>query len=396
VWNKTEAGSLKELALLCLKLGTIAFGGPAAHVAMLEDEVVHRRGWLSHAQFLDLWGASNLIPGPSSTEMVMHMGRARAGRAGLLVAGACFILPAMVMVMAIAWLYVTYQRLPQVGAVLYGVKPVVIAIILQALWRLGRAAVKTRILAAVGLAGAALSFLGVNPLIVLFGAGIFVVVVQWLARPRKPEGSAPVTALAAAHLPRAGAITPLAGAAGGAAAAPFGLWPLFLVFLKMGAIVFGSGYVLLAFLRGDLVARLHWLTETQLLDAVAVGQVTPGPVFTTATFIGFLRGGLAGGVVATVGIFLPGFLLVAATAPLVPRLRASPVAGGFLDGVNIGAVALIAVVSWQLGRAAIVDLTTALLAAVSLVVLFRLRPNSAWLVLGGALVGLAVGALGGR
>src|SRR5439155_12552504 len=233
--------ALKELALLCLKLGTIAFGGPAAHVAMLEDEVVHRRGWLSHARFLDLWGASNLIPGPSSTEMVMHVGRVRAGGAGLLIAGTCFILPAMVLVMAIAWTYVTYQRLPQVGAVLYGVKPVVIAIILQALWRLGRAAVKTRLLALVGLAGAALSFAGINPLLVLLGAGLLVAVVEGFSRRGKPAEGA-MAALAA----RPGA--PLAGAVGGVTAATFGLWPLFLVFLKMGAIVFGSGYVLLAFL----------------------------------------------------------------------------------------------------------------------------------------------------
>ncbi len=387
--------ALKELALLCLKLGTIAFGGPAAHVAMLEDEVVRRRGWLTPAQFLDLWGAANLIPGPSSTEMVMHIGRVRAGTAGLLVAGTCFILPAMAMVMAIAWLYVTYQRLPQVGAVMYGVKPVVIAVILQALWRLGRTAVKTKLLAAAGLTGTVLSFLGVYPLIVLFGAGILVAAAAWRVRLRNPGASGPLAAIAV-HPPRAGMAAGLVGTAGGAAAAPFGLWPLFLVFLKIGAVVFGSGYVLLAFLRGDLVARLHWLTEGQLLDAVAVGQVTPGPVFTTATFIGCLLGGPVGGLVATVGIFLPGFVLVAATAPLVPRLRASPIAGAFLDGVNVGALALIAVVSWQLGRAAIVDATTALLAAVSLALLLRFRLNSAWLVLGGAIVGLLAAGVGSR
>jgi chromate transporter len=393
-----ERAALQELALLCLKLGTIAFGGPAAHVAMLEDEVVRRRGWLTRAQFLDLWGAANLIPGPSSTEMVMHVGRVRGGWVGLVVAGSCFILPAMAMVMAIAWLYVTYQRLPQVGAVLYGVKPVVIAIILQALWRLGRAAVKTKLLAAIGLVGVALSFLGVYPLIVLFGTGFLIAASAWIARP--PEEGARLTVLAAGYRARTGATAPLArlrwisGAASGAAAAPFGLWPLFLVFLKIGAVVFGSGYVLLAFLRGDLVERLRWLTEGQLLDAVAVGQVTPGPVFTTATFIGYLLGGPAGGLVATVGIFLPGFLLVAATAPLVPRLRASPVAGAFLDGVNVGALALIAVVSWQLGRAAIIDFTTALLAAVSVALLLRFRLNSAWLVLGGAVTGLLAARLG--
>jgi chromate transporter len=391
-----DRSSLRELALLCLKLGTIAFGGPAAHVAMLEDEVVRRRGWLTRAQFLDLWGAANLIPGPSSTEMVMHVGRVRAGQAGLVVAGTCFILPAMAMVTAIAWVYVTYQRLPQVGAVMYGVKPVVIAVILQALWRLGRAAVKTKLLGLVGLVGMALSFLGVYPLVVLFGSGILLAAAAWLAHPRKPGEGARVAGLAVAARPTVGRIAPVAGVAGSAAAAPFGLWPLFLVFLKIGAVVFGSGYVLLAFLRGDLVARLHWLTEAQLLDAVAVGQVTPGPVFTTATFIGYLLGGPAGGIVATVGIFLPGFLLVAASAPLVPRLRASPIAGAFLDGVNVGALALIGVVSWQLGRAAIIDVTTTLLAAVSLALLFRFRLNSAWLVLGGATVGLLAGGFGSR
>jgi chromate transporter len=381
-----DPSSLKQLALLCLKLGTIAFGGPAAHVAMLEDEVVRRRRWLSPAQFLDLWGAANLIPGPSSTELVMHVGRVRAGGIGLLIAGVCFILPAMLIVTAIAWTYVTYQRLPQVGAVLYGVKPVVIAIVLQALWRLGRSAVKTRPLAVAGLAGAALSLGGVNPLLVLFGAGLLIAAVETSSR-RSGTGKSTMAALAG----QPGA--PIVAAAGGMAAAPFGLGPLFLVFLKMGAIVFGSGYVLLAFLHGDLVTRLHWLTEAQLLDAVAVGQVTPGPVFTTATFIGYLLAGPAGAVVATVGIFLPGFLLVAASAPLLPRLRQSPVAGAFLDGVNVGAVALIAAVTWQLGRAAIVDLTTALLAAGSLALLLRLRLNAAWLVLGGAIVGLAAAAV---
>lgn len=383
---------LRQLAGLFLKLGTVAFGGPAAHIAMMEHEVVRRRGWLTHAEFLDYLGATNLIPGPNSTEMAIHIGHARAGWAGLLVAGACFILPASLLVTVIAWAYVRFGTLPAVAGLLYGVKPVVIAVVLQALWGLGRTAVKTRTLAALGAVATVASFLGVNELWLLFGAGA----VMGLSTPRSVPGSPGTGPLGLFLLGSGSQGPPSVGAAavplgvGLAAAAPLSLWSLFGIFAKIGAVLFGSGYVLLAFLRADLVERLGWLTERQLLDAVAVGQVTPGPVFTTATFIGYVLGGTAGAGAATAGIFLPAFVFVALSGPIVPRLRRSPTAARVLDGVNVASLALIAVVTWQLGRAALLDGVTVVLAGLSAILLFRYRINSAWLVLGGAAVGLAV------
>jgi chromate transporter len=361
---------------------------------MMEDEVVRRRRWLTQAEFLDYLGATNLIPGPNSTELAIHIGHARAGWAGLLVAGTCFILPASLIVTAIAWAYVRFGALPAATGLLYGVKPVVIAVVFQALWGLGRAAVKSRLLAAVGLMAVVASILGINELVVLFGAGVLV----WLAMrliSSGPSGSLTYGILpGAASLLEPGArssvLSVAVGGAAGVAAAGVNLWGLFGIFVKIGAVLFGSGYVLLAFLRADLVQRLGWLTERQLLDAVAVGQVTPGPVFTTATFIGYVLGGGAGAWAATVGIFLPAFVFVALSGPLVPRLRRSPAAGQVLDGVNVASLALMAVVTWQLGRAALVDWVTVTLAALSAVLLLRFRINSAWLVLGGAAVGIAV------
>jgi chromate transporter len=350
---------MAELALLFLRLGTTAFGGPAAHIAMMEEEVVRRRGWLTREEFLDLLGATNLIPGPNSTELAIHVGYRRAGWPGLLVAGACFILPAALIVFVIAWLYVRYARLPEAEALLYGIKPVIIAIVADALWRLAKTAMRTPLLTAAAIAAATAAFLGVHELVVLFATGALLMLLR-------------------VHPPRA--------------TAPVALLPLFLFFLKVGSVLFGSGYVLLAFLRADLVERWGWLSEAQLLDAVAVGQITPGPVFTTATFIGYVVAGAPGAVVATVGIFLPAFLFVAVTSPLIPRLRRSPVLSAFLDGLNAASVALMAVVTWQLGRAALVDLTTVALAVASAIVLWRFRLNSAWLVLGGAVVGLVAGA----
>jgi len=378
--------SLKQLALLFFKLGVISFGGPAAHIAMMEDEVVRRRRWLSHDEFLDLLGATNLIPGPNSTEMAIHIGRRRAGWPGLLVAGSCFILPATLIVTALAWAYVRYGSLPQADALLYGVKPVVIAIILQALWGLGRAALKTKTLALVGAMGILLNFLGVHELVILFGAGIATGLGSMVAdRMRRGES---LSLIPAAFLFRATAL-----------AAPyttsFGLWPLFIFFLKVGSVLFGSGYVLLAFLRADLVERWRWLTEPQLLDALTAGQVTPGPVFTTATFIGYVLGGLPGAIVATVGIFLPAFFFVAVSGPLVSRIRRSATAGAVLDGINAASMSLIVVVTWRLGRAALVDWTTVAMLVVSLILLIRLRINSAWLVLVGAVFGLVLGAVRG-
>ena len=373
--ERADRAPLGELARLFLKLGTISFGGPAAHIAMMEHEIVRRRAWLTREDFLDLVGAVNLIPGPNSTEMAIHVGRERAGWRGLLVAGTCFILPAVVIVGAIAWAYVRFGTLPAAAWLLYGVKPVVIAVVLQALWGLGRTAVKSGWLAALGLAAVAATALGVNELLVLGAAGAL-----GIARQRTWRASL-------------AAWTAGAGSLAGAPAA-FGLWPLFGVFFKVGAVLFGSGYVLLAFLRADLVQRLHWLTERQLLDAVAVGQVTPGPVFTTATFVGYVLHGVPGAAVATAGIFLPAFVYVALSSAILPRVRRSPAARAALDAVNVASLALMAVVTWQLAGAALVDAWTVLLAAAATVLLLRFHLNSSWLVLGGAAVGLAVHAFG--
>jgi chromate transporter len=382
--------SLLQLAGLFFKLGTIAFGGPAAHIAMMEDEVVRRRRWLTREEFLDYVGATNLIPGPNSTELAIHIGHARGGWPGLLVAGACFILPATFIVGALAWAYVRFGTVPAVGGLLYGVKPVVIAVVVQALWSLGRTALKTRTLLALGVVAVLAAALGVHELLILFAAGL-VMALEGGRRRAAVKAVLPLSGLTASGA------TAAAGAAGGAAvlgaASPFGLGPLFWVFFKTGAVLFGSGYVLLAFLRADLVERLGWLTERQLLDAVAAGQVTPGPVFTTATFVGYVLGGAPGALVATVGIFLPAFCFVALSGPLVPRLRRSPTAAAVLDGVNVASLALMAVVTWQLGRAALVDPLTILLAALSAILLLRFRVNSVWLVLGGAVVGVITTAV---
>ena len=364
--------SIPELAIFFLRLGLTAFGGPAAHIAIMEDELVRRRQWLSRDKFLDLLGASNLIPGPSSSELAIHIGYLRAGWPGLLVAGSCFILPATIIVGVLAWFYVRFGALPAVSAVLYGVKPVVIAVILQALWGLGRTAVKSAFLAMAGAASVLLAFLGVHPLLLLVMAGC----AAGLRQLRTPRLSLSEFTFSAAPATLAGTTS------------AFSFTSLFFVFLKLGAVVFGSGYVLLAFLRADLVVHRGWLRDTQLLDAVAVGQVTPGPVFTTATFIGYLLGGTRGAALATFGIFLPAFLLVAVSGPLLPHIRKSKISGAFLDGVNVASLALMAAVTWQLGRASLVDVTTVLLAVASLVALWRLRWNSAWLVLMGALAGV--------
>jgi len=361
-------GALREIALLFLRLGATAFGGPAAHMALLEDEVVRRRGWLTRERFLDLLGATNLIPGPNSTEMAIHLGYLRGGPLGLVLAGVCFIVPASLLSAALAWAYVRFGGVPRVEGVLYGIKPAIIVIVVQAVVSLSRAALRTRWLVVIAVASAAAALLGLNELLVLGVAG---------------------TAACAPRLGRGGRGVLLAVPAAAAAAAPaaVGLWPLFLAFAKIGSVLFGSGYVLLAFLRADLVAQRHWLTEAQLLDAVAVGQFTPGPVSSTATFIGYLLRGPAGAAVATLGMFAPAFVFVALSGPLVPRIRRSPAAGAFLDGVNAASLALMAVVAAQLGRAAIVDWVTVAIAAASAVAVLRLRVSSVWLVLGGGVAG---------
>ena len=366
-----ERHVLRDLAGLFVKLGLTAFGGPAAHIAMMEEEVVRRRDWMDRETFLDLLGTCNLLPGPNSTEMAIHIGHARAGWRGLLVAGLCFIVPAVLITLLLAWGYVAYGSLPQVQGMMVGIKPVILAVVAQAVWNLGRSALKTPTLGLLGMAVLSLSFLGVQEALLILGAGGLALL---LARVRSGKD---LPALGLVLLPAASATV-----------VPFSLGGLFWIFLKIGSVLFGSGYVLLAFLRTDLVHRLHWLTETQLLDAVAVGQITPGPVFTTATFIGYLLGSWQGAVVATVGIFLPAFLLVGLSGFFVPRIRRSPALSAFMDGVNIAAVALMATVLWDLGRAAVAGPWTASLTVLAVLLLIRFRINATWLVVGGALTGI--------
>jgi chromate transporter len=375
--NRATRTPLRELARVFLRLGAVSFGGPAAHVALMEEEIVRRRRWLTHDAFLDLLGAANLIPGPNSTELAIHVGYARAGWRGLLVAGACFIVPAALIVGALAWGYVRFGSLPAIGGILAGVKPVVIAVVVQAIWNLGRGVLSSRAAIVLGIACVIAVALGVHELAVLAAAGVVMwMIVAW----RRP--GAGTRALGVAALP--------AFSAAGAASAAFSLGGLFLVFVKIGSVLFGSGYVLLAFLRADLVVRLGWLTERQLLDAVAVGQVTPGPVFTTATFVGYLLGGAPGAVVATIGIFLPAFVFVAASGPLLPVVRRSPGARAVLDGVNVASLALMAVVTLQLARSALVGSVGITLAVASAVALIWFRVSAAWLVMVGALAGFAL------
>ena len=384
----SQPDSLAEVARVALKLGLTAFGGPAAHIAMLREETVVRRKWLTDAYFLDLVGATNLIPGPNSTEMVIHVGYLRAGWRGLLLAGTLFILPAATIVLAVAWAYAQFGSTPAGEALLYGIKPVVIAVVAQALWGLGRTALRGPLLFGVGASAAALYLLGFNELIILFGGALLVLIVRTVRRLSPGQLRAAIAAPFAA-LP----LTMLPASLLQTALVPVSLGTLFLTFLKIGAVLYGSGYVLLAFLRNDFVERLGWLSDQQLLDAVAVGQMTPGPVFTTATFVGFLVAGVPGAILATVGIFLPAFVFVALLHPLVPRLRGNPWTAAMLDGVNVAALGLMAAVTWVLGRDAIVDPLTAAIAIAAALLLIRFRVNSTWLVLAGAIVGLAVNQL---
>jgi len=377
--NSTPEGqvSLAELALVFLKLGTTAFGGPAAHIAMMEDEFVRKRQWITKEELLDRLAAASLIPGPSSTEVAIFIGQSKRGWGGLLVGGCCFILPAAVLVTAIAAVYTCYGSLPRVAGILYGIKPAVIAIILQALWSLGRTAIKTKLLAMIGVMAVILDAVGVAPLVVLAVAGIAAAARVWF-------GSKGRTVMMSA-IPLCGRFGFLLAAV--AVTARVSLVRLFLSFLKIGAIVFGSGYVLLAFLRSEFIEHLHWLTEKQLIDAIAVGQFTPGPVFTTATFIGYLVAGIPGAIVSTVGIFLPGFILVASSGPLIPKLRKSALVSAILDGVVAGSLALMAVVAWQLAGTAIVDRLTITILGASALLVLKFQINSAWVIAGAALCG---------
>jgi chromate transporter len=369
---------MRDLILYFLKLGFTAFGGPAVHIAMMRRDLVEGRKWLSEQEFMDLLGAVNLIPGPNSTELAIHIGHKRAGWPGLVAAGASFILPAMLIVLALAWLYVTYSATPPVAAILYGLQPVIIVVVLQALWGLARVAVKDRVTALAAAAALLVYVLGVSELwMLLIGA---LGVALWRNRHRLPiRGLAALTTAPAA----AGLGT------GQLQSVPVDLTTLFLVFLKIGSVLYGSGYVLLAFMRADFVENLGWLTDRQLLDAIAVGQVTPGPLFTTATFVGYVLGGVPGALLATLGIFLPAFVFVALSVPLLEQARHWPWTGGLLDGVNVASLALMAAVTVRLGEAALIDPLTVAIAAVSAVALFRTKLNPTWLLLAGALIGLA-------
>ncbi|HVM34470.1 MAG TPA: chromate efflux transporter [Actinomycetota bacterium] len=370
-----EDPPLRELARLFAKLGVIGFGGPAAHIALMQDEVVERRRWLSDQHFLDLVGATNVIPGPNSTELAIHIGRERAGWRGLVVAGSAFIAPAMVIVLVLASLYVEFGTSPAAQNVLYGITPVVIAIIVDALWKLARVAFKNVSLGILGVVVFTLFLVGVNELLLLALSALVVSLVA--NRKRLPRPSIPLIVSG----------IPALGSPVGSPAPPGDLGWLFLLFLKFGSVVFGSGYVLLAFIRADLVTRLGWLTNEQLVDAIAIGQLTPGPVFTTATFIGYLVAGVTGAIVATIAIFLPSFFFVAAIGPLVSKIRRSPWLAAALDGLNVASVALMAGVTVQLGGTALVDAVTVVLAAAALAALWRWRPNPAWLIFLGATVG---------
>jgi chromate transporter len=370
-------GSVREIAVEFLRLGLAAFGGPPVHIAMMEERFVRNKQWLSRERFVDLIGAVNLLPGPSSTELTIYLGELRGGFLGLIIAGAGFILPAAVMVAGLAWAYEKFGKLPQVEGLLFGIKPVVVALIIPALWNLGKVALRSVGLGVLAVAVVLLAMLGFNVITLLIAAGLF-----WmLLREAKT--------LAKSNTSVAGTI----GIWSSVATASVGIQLVFLYFLKIGAVVFGSGYVLLAVLRADLVVRLHWLTDAQLLDAIAVSQATPGPFFTVSTFIGYLLAGWKGAALATVGMFLPAFAFVAATAKFLPGLRKSPPASAFLDGVNAAAVALMGFVAWQFARAALINVPAIVLALISVLLVFRYKVNSAWLVLGGAVAGILIQAL---
>jgi chromate transporter len=380
--NRPSLQRLREVALLFLKLGTTSFGGPAAHTAMMHLEIVERRKWLNDQEFLDVLGAANLIPGPNSTEMAIHIGFLQAGWLGLISAGVCFITPAMMIVLALAWIYVRFGSAPQAQWLLYGIKPVVIAIIVQAIWTLSKKAAKNILLAVSGLLILILYFFfHFNEIILLLGGGV---IIMFLANLQKINGRS-LNGLILPHLMQLNSLQFAA-----LAAIPYNLSLLFLTFLKIGAILYGSGYVLIAFLRADFVTRLGWLTDQQLIDAVAVGQVTPGPLFTSATFIGYILGGVPGALLATLGIFLPSFVFVAISNPLIPKMRNSLWVASFLDGINIASLSLMTVVTFQLGTASLIDLQTILIALISFGILLRFKINPTWLVAGGAFMGLVL------
>lgn len=369
-----------EIFKVFLKMGTVAFGGPAAHIAMMETEIVLKRQWLSREAFMDLLGATNLIPGPNSTELAIHLGYERGGGLGLLIAGTSFILPAMLIVLLCAVGYSQYGTLPEATAMLYGVKPVIMAIILQALYRLGKSQLKTPVAyGAAILLGCLSLFAGISEIVLLLISGLAFMVYN--------NRSTLKNRMFSFNLLPAAILFSKGTAAAGDWLNKISPEHIFFIFLKIGSVLYGSGYVLLAFLESELVEKLGVISSQQLLDAVAIGQFTPGPVFTTATFVGYLMGGVGGAIAATVGIFLPAFLLVWLINPLIPKLRQSIWFSGLLDGVNLASLVLMAVVCLKLGRTTFVDPLTIGLFAVAAVMLTKWKINASWLILGGGSIG---------
>lgn len=369
---------LSEVAFLFLKLGALSFGGPAVYIALMHHETVRHRQWVDEQRFLDLVGATNLIPGPNATEMAIHLGLIRAGWLGLMTSGTLFILPGMLATLLVAWAYVTYGSIPEVRWILYGVKPVVIGIVIEAIWILGRKAFKEMTTAGVGIGIAILSLLGFDEIALLFGGAIIVLLMHGLRRPIK------LNLLVMLPIPLLSQIVPISL---NGSVFPFRPSILFLSFLKIGSVLFGSGYVLLAFLRSEFVTHLGWLTNQQILDAVVAGQITPGPVFSSATFIGYLLGGWPSALLATLGIFLPSFLFVGLLNRILPFVRKSVWAATFLDGVNAASLGLMAAVTFQLSRTTLIDLFTTILLLLTLLLMFRFRMNSLWLIIGGGFLG---------
>lgn len=377
--NIEQRKRLIEIAFMFLKLGITAFGGPAAHVAMMDEEIIKKRKWVSSESFLDFYGVTNLLPGPNSTELAIHLGYERGGWLGLIIAGVCFILPAMMIVTALAAVYVSYGSLPEISGIMNGIKPVIIAVILQALLRLGKSALKNKSSIVLFLFTIALSYFGYSEIFLLFLSGIIMMLIVNRRKLRRsdlslfiPTTSVSLVAYSSIMINK------------------FSLSSIFLTFFKIGLVLYGSGYVLLAYLESYFVETYGVITTNQLLDAVSVGQFTPGPIFTTATFIGYLLHGVPGAIVATIGIFLPAFLFVGLLNNILPVLRRSSWAAGILDGVNVASLAFMAVVSMKLVAAAIVDLPTAVLAIISIFLVFKYNINSAWLVLGGGLIGFFI------
>jgi len=369
-----DKNSLSTIAKLFLKLGIIGFGGPAVHIALMQEEVVKKRGWMSEEHFLDLVGATNLIPGPNSTEMTMHIGHERAGWKGLIIAGCCFIFPAVIITAFFAWLYHKYGQLPQMQPFIYGIKPAIIAVVVSLMISLGRKALKSIELGIIGILAAVAVLAGFNEINVLFGGGLLGIVIYLLKKANKTaSGILPFVLL---QIPNPTINLPD--------------FKLFLIFLKIGSILYGSGYVLFAFLDAELVSK-GLLTKQQLVDAIAVGQFTPGPVFSSATFIGWQIGEASGAIAATIGIFLPSFLFVALLNPLIPRIRKSKIMSAFLDTVNIVSIAIILSVIVELGRSTLLDWRTITIAIISFAVTFYFKKiNTAFIILGGAVMGYAL------